>query len=218
MVGNSVRVPGADAKPEDVAAFHKALGVPDTPDKYDVKMPTLPEGLGLTFSQEDLTDFLTNVAHKHGAPPALVQAAIEWDTQRQIRLADALTRQRAEAYKTAEAALRQEWGGAFSRNVGLARSAVRVMFSDDPALGQAIEQAGNNPNLVRGLVRIGEMLQEQGEIRGDEVPGGRTETEIQAAIDQIKARPTAEHDPRAADEILALTRELLTVRGRAGRR
>lgn len=37
-----VRVPGADARPEDIAAFHKALGVPEKPEDYTY---ALPEGL-----------------------------------------------------------------------------------------------------------------------------------------------------------------------------
>lgn len=34
-----VRVPGPDAKPEDIAAFHKALGVPDSENDYTFKLP-----------------------------------------------------------------------------------------------------------------------------------------------------------------------------------
>lgn len=41
-----VRVPGADARPEDWAAFHKAIGVPDNPEGYGLKAPEkLPEGI-----------------------------------------------------------------------------------------------------------------------------------------------------------------------------
>lgn len=34
-----VRVPGEGAKPEEIAAFHKALGVPEKPDDYEHKLP-----------------------------------------------------------------------------------------------------------------------------------------------------------------------------------
>lgn len=37
-----IRVPGADAKAEDIAAYHKALGVPEKPEDYGY---TLPEGI-----------------------------------------------------------------------------------------------------------------------------------------------------------------------------
>ena len=47
-----IRVPGDDAKPEDVAAFRKALGVPDDPTGYGlVKPETLPMAfLGMTHT------------------------------------------------------------------------------------------------------------------------------------------------------------------------
>src|SRR5690349_3690087 len=38
--GSRVAIPGKDAKPEDVTKFHRAMGVPETPDKY------LAEGSG----------------------------------------------------------------------------------------------------------------------------------------------------------------------------
>ncbi|MDB6117908.1 MAG: hypothetical protein JWO08_1689 [Verrucomicrobiaceae bacterium] len=48
-----VRVPGADAKPEEVAAYFKAIGVPDTPDGYRLKAPEkVPEGVALDADME----------------------------------------------------------------------------------------------------------------------------------------------------------------------
>lgn len=40
-----VRVPGKDAKPEEIAAYHKAIGIPEKPELYE--FPELPEGLEL---------------------------------------------------------------------------------------------------------------------------------------------------------------------------
>jgi hypothetical protein len=37
-----VKIPGADAKPEEIAAFREAMGVPDKAEGYEIK---LPEGL-----------------------------------------------------------------------------------------------------------------------------------------------------------------------------
>ena len=34
---SAVKIPGENAKPEDIAAFQKAWGVPEAPDKYDLK-------------------------------------------------------------------------------------------------------------------------------------------------------------------------------------
>src|SRR3990172_11892156 len=42
MVGGSLKVPKEDATPEEQAAFYTALGRPETPDKYETKVPELP--------------------------------------------------------------------------------------------------------------------------------------------------------------------------------
>src|SRR5687767_6715160 len=43
---SQVRVPGKDATPDQIAAYHKAIGVPEKPELYE--FPDLPEGLELT--------------------------------------------------------------------------------------------------------------------------------------------------------------------------
>lgn len=70
-----VRVPGADAKPEDVAAFRKAIGVPDAPDGYKAFRP---EGLTLSPADEAREkEFLADM-HKAGQPQAAVEAAMKF--------------------------------------------------------------------------------------------------------------------------------------------
>ena len=45
--GGPLEPPPADAKPEVVAAHRKRLGVPESPDKYDVTLPPPAEGTQL---------------------------------------------------------------------------------------------------------------------------------------------------------------------------
>jgi len=213
LVGSALKLPGEDAKPGDWDAFYTALGRPESPDKYAVKEQTFPPELGITVDPEGQKAFL-GVAHAAGLTTAQVQKVLDWYGQYTIGQVDGQVRQTGEARKTAEAALKQEWGSAYQRNTGLARATVATLFGRDPELAAAIEDAGNNVALVKGLVRIGEILHERGEIRGDEVSAGRTVTEIQAEIDRIKATPNVENDPTAGDRILNLTRELLAARDR----
>ena len=210
---DAIRVPKPDAPAEEWAAVFSKLGRPESPDKYAVKEQTFPPELGITVDPEGQKAFL-GVAHAAGLTTAQVQKVLDWYGQYTIGQVDGQVRQTGEARKTAEAALKQEWGSAYQRNTGLARATVATLFGRDPELAAAIEDAGNNVALVKGLVRIGEILHERGEIRGDEVSAGRTVTEIQAEIDRIKATPNVENDPTAGDRILNLTRELLAARDR----
>src|SRR5690606_33274637 len=59
-----VKLPGANATEEDIAAWRAATGVPESPDAYDIKVPEkLPEGID--FKPETLTAF-REFAHKAG--------------------------------------------------------------------------------------------------------------------------------------------------------
>lgn len=90
--GGRIKVPGEGAKPEEITAFHKAIGVPEAIDGYEVKAP---EGVPLN---EPLIAALRESALKHGAPKGafeglvsdfmklqMDEAAVE--TQRQNELA-----------------------------------------------------------------------------------------------------------------------------------
>jgi len=46
LLGNAIRIPGKDAKPEEIAAYEEKLGVPKTADEYTFELPKdLPEDL-----------------------------------------------------------------------------------------------------------------------------------------------------------------------------
>lgn len=62
--GGRIKVPGEGAKAEELSAFHKAIGVPDAVDGYEV---TGPEGVPLN---EALIGTLRESALKHGTPKA----------------------------------------------------------------------------------------------------------------------------------------------------
>lgn len=218
MVGDALKVPAADAKPEERAAFYTKLGRPETADKYTVKAPTFPEELGLTWDGEAQSQFLASM-HEAGLTNAQVQKALDWYGAYMLRAGDAQIREAAQERRTATEALRTRWGSAMERNVGLARAAVQKMANGDERLLAAADAEGNNPALLELLHAAGELLFERGEIRGDEYRGGRTVDEIQADIDAIKAQVDKNPNLMVQDRILALTQELLHARDRmAGKR
>lgn len=213
MVGDALKVPGPEAKPEERAAFFTKLGRPEAPDKYAIKPPVFPEEMGIGWDSEAQAAFLAEM-HDAGLTNAQVQRALDWYGKYMLGAHDTQIRQTAAERKAAEAALRTAWGSAWDRNVGLARAAVHKLFAGDEDVLAAFEAKGNNPNIVKGLALVGEMLVERGEIRGDEHRGGRTAEEIEAELTAIRNDPKSVNDMKAGDRILALTRELLAVRDR----
>lgn len=100
-----------DAKPEELAAWRKDMGIPDTHDKYELKFDS-----GLVIGKEDkaVVDRFLKAAHDRDYTPEQVKGAVEWyfqDRDQQVReLAEKDEGDRVKAIDT----VASEWGGKFS--------------------------------------------------------------------------------------------------------
>ena len=102
-----------DAKPEEVAAWRQANGIPEKPEGYFEKLPT-----GRVIGKDDLPVFNEVAAkmHGHNVPPAAMHDLVEW----YYGLADAESAKISEADKAearaAEDDLRKAWGDDYRAN------------------------------------------------------------------------------------------------------
>ena len=93
-----VRVPGENATPEEIAAFHRALGVPDKPEDYKLPPPEkVPEGVVHDTKLE--ADFLAK-SRELGLNAKQVQALRDWQME---RVGATVAEQRAATAKSIEA-------------------------------------------------------------------------------------------------------------------
>lgn len=171
-----VKVPGADAKPDEVAAFHRALGVPESPDKYAIQRPEIALQGG--WSEQAVKDFLA-VAHKAGMTQAHVQAAIsfygQWEAQ---KLAEAQRQAQATM-----ATLRQEMGPNYDANLGRANRAVQQFGGQELIDYLAQSGLGRHPAMVKTFVNIANAMVESGamETAGDVgLDGEEAQTQLDA--------------------------------------
>jgi hypothetical protein len=128
-----IKIPGADAKPEDVAAFHRALGVPETPEGYDLKAPeNLPPGV--KFDPEQAKEF-SAVAHKLGLPPQAVAELVNWKVAAEAKQAE-VSQKALEDYRAKEAdVLKAAYGDKANEKIGDAVALLESMgFPKDQAL------------------------------------------------------------------------------------
>lgn len=119
---SQVRVPGKNASPEDIAAYHKAIGIPEKPEEYEFS--NLPEGLELT---EELKASRLEWAKRFQSLGITKEAAKELS---KLANEESLSEIKAEKeadeafVKQQEAALRSEWKGEeYDRNKTLANRA-----------------------------------------------------------------------------------------------
>lgn len=159
MVGGSVRIPGADAKPEEVAAFHKALGVPEAPDKYEVTF-VAPDGQ--TVDQSQLQGFLGK-AHAAGMTPKQVQTVLDFYKESFGNAAEAISAKRGETME----ALEKEWGGAAARNVAYAQRALAA-YDKSGEVRKILDATGlgNSVPMLKLFAQMGADMQEDRIIEG----------------------------------------------------
>lgn len=155
-----VKVPGADAKPDEVAAFRKALGVPDAPTGYQIRRPELAAVLGWDEVAEK--GFLTE-AHKSGFMPQQVQVAVDFYAKLMQTQHDA---DRAQE-KQAGLELRQEWGANYEANLGIAKRFLSQYGGDDLVEALYASRFGADARMLKAFAAAGADLMEHGAITGN---------------------------------------------------
>jgi hypothetical protein len=144
-----VKLPGEKSTPEEIAAYHKALGVPGRAEEYKFKVPTLPGGLKI---EEAHIKGFSEFAHKNGIPQAQAQAILEYQAGLEAQEIAAIEAEEKEFAKASEQKLRDEWGMSFDKNMLLAQRAAKTFGVS--------EQDAKNPELLRIMQRVAGAISE----------------------------------------------------------
>lgn len=120
---SQVRVPGKDAKPEEIAAYHKAIGVPDKPEAYEFFDA---EGFEVTDEVKAERAEWGKRFQALGISKDAAKKLSQFVTEDQQRSYDNLIASDKKFAEEQEAALRAEWKGEeYERNKTLANNAFR---------------------------------------------------------------------------------------------
>jgi hypothetical protein len=151
LIGKKLGVPNEKSSPEEVAAFRRAMGVPESIEEYKFAPDSLPEGM--TWS-DDMAKPYAEIAHKHGIPPSAMKELVAQHAKSEMFKLEAIQatyeKQRTEAVQT----LQKEWGNDFGKNIGLAKQAAKLAGVD------ANSHGFSDPEVVRGFVRMAQMMSE----------------------------------------------------------
>ena len=107
---------GENPTAEDLAAYRKDNGIPETPEAYDTK---LSDGLVIGDDDKPVVDNYLKIAHENHMNPNQVKNVLDWyykDIQAQREARQTLDDQLAEKVNTE---LRKEWGNEYKRNINL---------------------------------------------------------------------------------------------------
>lgn len=209
LVGQKSAVPGKDAKPEEIAAYRAAIGVPATPGEYKITRPDV--ALDGPWDTAAETQFLTKM-HELGASPAIVQAAIDIYGQMERATLEANTKDASRIGME----LRQEWGPNYEAHLGRANRALQEFGGDALIEALAASGFGRHPLMVKAWAKVGDALVEHGAMRGDGFEGvSASEAQAKATALRAELKTLPEGHARTAalvDEIATLTRVARTGR------
>lgn len=160
-----VIVPGENAKPEDIDAFHKAIGRPDTPEDYGFTKPdNLPEGV--VWDDERMAAY-AKVFHANGIPKAAAHAIVQAHTESVIQEAAADEKAQKEFLEASTVAIKKEWGKDFEANLAQSEAIIEKLFGSEFKSLLKSTGLGNHPAVVRGMFKASQMIGEHALSTGD---------------------------------------------------
>lgn len=151
-----VIVPGRDSPPEEIAAFRKALGVPESSQEYGkaIAPPAeqpLPEGIEWN---ENIAAPYVDIAHRWNIPPGAMKEMVN------LRLKETQFQQEAEKtviqqnQREGLSKLRMTWRGDYENKIDLVRNAVRHVRGNNNTYGLG------DPEVVRIIGDLASKMKE----------------------------------------------------------
>jgi hypothetical protein len=181
-VAPGVKVPGPDAKPEEIAAYRKAIGVPDDVTGYGLKKPdALPEGV--EWNEEEVGKFGA-LAHELGFIPAQAQKLVAYDTERMAKM-NLGDKTKLDTFIQGERdALKKEWGENYQNNIGKALKTAELLGLDPKDA-----EIGNSAKMIKALYSAAALIQEDKFVASNKVGLGLTGADQAEDIRRNPANP-----------------------------
>jgi len=181
-----------------IAIFNKALGVPDKPEGYNLKDPTIPESMkALTFDKKIFQETI----HKFGLTPK--QAAGLWQAYTEMSMGayNKYVTDNNNQLAQLVNGLRQEWGDAYDTNVELGQAVINKFSNDQDMNDWITATILKDPRGAKFLAKIGGQFAENriGEFKYQRF--ALTPEQAQQEIDKIMNDPNHPYlNPKATNE------------------
>ena len=141
-------------------AWRTEQGLPETPDKYDLK---LDNGLVIGDADKPIIDEFLKDAHGRNMPPGMVKSTVEWYFKNQEALRIAQEKADIELGAKTQDELRGDWGNDYRRNI----NQIKALLGTAPeGVSELIEGArladgsplANHPGALRFLASLAHQI------------------------------------------------------------
>jgi hypothetical protein len=197
---NAIVPPSEKSTPEEVAAYRKAIGVPESPEAYNLKPEQLPEGV--TWD-DNVAKKAAELAHKHHIPAAAMQEFMKFDMERAALMNQAAAQMIETQLETGRAELQKVWGDKMPEKIELARRAA-VTAGVDPT-----SQGFVDPQVVKAIVNLAEKLSDDKLVAGDQTGASSTRARARDIMTN-QANPLYSRYQEGDAEVVDQVRRMLT--------
>lgn len=197
-----VLYPVAGASDEDVSAFRKAAGVPDSADAYQLKPEKLPDGLEWN---DDQVKPYAEIFHKHHVPQAAAAELIAKHLESQAAAAaagnDAYGQKVSQFVQASEQTFQKEWGEQYDTRLEANRAYVSSRFEPAELADPVLQAALSHPKIVRVIDEARRALREAPLPGvGAEVTAG-SHSPRQQAVEIMRANPNWRSNPELSKRV-----------------
>ena len=158
-LGNpGIQVPTDKSGPDEIAAYRKAVGVPESADKYELLPEQMPEGVQ---ANPELLKPYAEIAHRHNIPTAAMKELVAENLRQAGMVNEVMGGMVTQRLAEGEKQLREKFGSEYDTRVNMAKRAASVVGLDLTTHGLT------DPNVVIALAQLGDMMSEDKLAQGD---------------------------------------------------
>ncbi len=162
-LSKAVIPPSKNASDEEVAAYRKAMNVPESAEGYEY--PAMPEGVEMPENVKKLRDKWSELFHKHNVPKNVVTEIIntyKGQMEGEVTGLNELSQQHLEKSRDT---LKGEWKGDYDKNMLLSSATAKELLGDDYEEAKFIKLgdgtwAMDHPAFARVFARVGREMGE----------------------------------------------------------
>lgn len=176
-------IPGEGAKPDEVEAFQKALGRPDTVEGYEVQPGVIPDALKNSAEMQADLDEMRKFAFANGVNKTTFNKMVGFRLEQSIKAAKKTEAKDAADRQLVENTLRREWGEGYEARA----NGVNKMFENYAGANQEalLKKFGKDPDALAFLGRVLDDLSEDtlgrmGHTKGNTLTPDEANAEIAA--------------------------------------
>lgn len=200
--GQYRRALGDDASPEEIAAYRKEAGIPDDAAGYDLGV-TIADDAPTAEADKAILDHFKTAFHSLNVPPATAKGIVKEFYAYQNDLMEVRRHAAIERTAEARAAMRQEMGQDYGRNLMVAKQWLTDHLGGDDARNAMADlelsdgtRLGDHPAFVKMVVQAALANADDGQLATAEFGGGQSVAEqYNEALNLKYTDPNKYHSP-----------------------